>query len=84
MLQVVAFWAQGSAIVVWDGRNHIDFNLITHFQSKKIPQALLVKMRSRLVGLELILHDEQPRGFGRVVTFHKDLGFGERRNPLWA
>jgi S-adenosylmethionine/arginine decarboxylase-like enzyme len=81
---IVAFWAQGSAIVVWDGRIHINFNIITYFESDKIPQDLLVKMRSRLFRLDLILHDEQPRGFGRVVNFHDDLGFGERQDPLWA
>lgn len=81
---MVVFWAQGSAIVVWDGRIHVDVNIITYFESKKMPQDLLLEMRSRLYGSELILHDEQPRGFGRVVNFQKDIGSGDRKDPLWA
>jgi S-adenosylmethionine/arginine decarboxylase-like enzyme len=84
---MVAFWEQGSAIVVWDGRIHIDVNLITYFQNKKIPKELLAKMTSNLLSLELILHDEQPRGFGRVVNFQKNdavSGARKLKDPLWA
>jgi S-adenosylmethionine/arginine decarboxylase-like enzyme len=78
---LIAFWPGGSILVMWDGRNHIDVNLFDFFESSSLPENLALHFKQHIHGLETILRDEQPRGFGRVVNFKRDL---DSINPLWA
>ena len=75
------FWPGGSMLLIWDGRTHFDINLVTYFESSKLAQDLAIKLKEEIYGLETILLDEQPRGFGRAVNFRKDL---KSMNPHWA
>jgi S-adenosylmethionine/arginine decarboxylase-like enzyme len=81
---LVAFCFGGSIILMWDGRIHIDVNLFTFFESPRAHGDFELRLKTKLRSLEAILQDEQPRGFGRVVNFERDLGKGEREAPYWA
>jgi S-adenosylmethionine/arginine decarboxylase-like enzyme len=76
-----AFWPGGSMLVMWDGRTHVDINLVTYFESSLLAQDFAINLQEAISGLETILLDEQPRGFGRVVNFRKDL---KSLDPYWA
>jgi S-adenosylmethionine/arginine decarboxylase-like enzyme len=76
-----AFWSGGSMLLMWDGRTHFDINLITYFESSRLGEDLVIKLKEEISGLETILLDEHPRGSGRVVNFKKDL---ESMDPYWA
>jgi hypothetical protein len=80
----VAFCLGGSAIVMWDGRMHVDVNLFTFLESKSAHDDFEDYLKTELRSVETILKDEQPRGFGRVVNHVWDLGKGERPAPHWA
>jgi hypothetical protein len=75
---LIAFWPGGSILVMWDGRNHIDVNLFDFFG---LSEDFEMEFKQHTHGLETIFRDEQPRGFGRVVNFKRDL---KAMNPLWA
>merc|ERR1712150_92316 len=88
-----AFWEGGSCIVVWDGRNHIDLNLFTFQESKEFAKKFVLTFTKRkLRGFKKKLHDEQPRGIGRVVNLASDLTtngsddseVSQVSNPHWA
>jgi S-adenosylmethionine/arginine decarboxylase-like enzyme len=81
---LVAYCSGGSVVLMWDGRIHIDVNLFTFSESSSAHDAFEQQLKTMLRSLEAILVDEQPRGFGRVVTFKEDLGIGEREAPYWA
>ena len=79
---LVAMGSGGSAVVVWDGRVHVDVNLFTHVESKIVADSFSRTLRGQLSFLQLLLRDEQPRGFGRVVNFQQDIKAGV--DPVWA
>ena len=82
---LAAFWSGGSIIFMWDGRIHIDMNIFIFFEgTRTLSEALALNLKKEISGLETILRDEQPRGYGRVVNFQKDFGETERRVPFWA
>ena len=83
---LAAFWPGGSIIFMWDGRIHFDMNIFTFFESKNLPEALALNLKQEIPGLVTILRDEQPRGYGRVVNFQKDMKIGttDRKIPFWA
>jgi hypothetical protein len=67
---VVAIFKEGSVILTWDGKQHVDINLFAFDQSKKVADALLqVFVRLSQERLSLALRDDQPRGIGGVVNF---------------
>jgi spermidine synthase len=67
---VVAIFKEGSAILTWDGKDHVDINMFAFDQSKKVADALLnAFVRLSQGRLELALRDDQPRGVGGVVNF---------------
>jgi hypothetical protein len=81
---LTAFWSGGSIILMWDGRIHFDMNIFTFFKSTSLPEELALNLKQEISGLETILRDEQPRGYGRVVNFQEDFGKTERSVPFWA
>jgi hypothetical protein len=81
---LVAFCLGGSIILMWDGRIHVDVNIFTFFESPSAHDDFERQLKTKLRSLEAILIDEQPRGFGRVVNFERDLGKGERAAPYWG
>jgi hypothetical protein len=77
-----AFWPGGSMLLMWDGRTHFDINIVTYIESSRLAEDLAINLKEEISGLETILRDEQPRGFGRVVNFKRDLK--KSMDPYWA
>ena len=78
---LVALWAEGSAIVMWDGNIHIDINLFMFDESENRAKAFKESFSLEIPSLTTVLHDEHPRGIGRVVNYLKDLE--PRVDPHW-
>jgi spermidine synthase len=76
---VTAIWNGGNAILVWDGRGHVDVNIFTHSQSQPIHSQFSSHFAETFSRFSLVARDEQPRGFGRVVLFSKDM----EEEPYW-
>ena len=79
----VAYWSGGSVVLVWDGRVHVDVNFFTYKEDIGSVNEFQRTLTQHIPFLQLQLRDEQPRGFGRVVNFSKDIQqMGEI--PHWA
>lgn len=71
---VRASYKEGSAIMVFDGRQQLVLNLFAHSESKKRANKFVSALKEASKGkLQVALRDEQPRGVGRVVNFSKDI-----------
>ena len=68
-----ALWSQGSAIATWDGGHHIDLNLFTFEENKQMHQMFSKAFLEMTSSFELISHNEQPRGSGRVISFKQEM-----------
>jgi S-adenosylmethionine/arginine decarboxylase-like enzyme len=79
---LVALWSGGSAIILWDGRMHVDINLFTYAESATIASEFAYHFKLQIPMIRTVLRDVQPRGYGRVVNFLKDIE--PRRKPHWV
>lgn len=80
---VTASWPMGRAIVIWDGRIHVDVNLMMDDENFEVIQRIEGNMVKHIEGLAISLRDVFPRGYGRNVNFKKDLTM-PRKLPKWA
>ena len=64
---------KGSIAILWDGRKSITINLFTYTESENFATQFVNAFVSTNKSLKLMLRDEMPRGYGRVVNFAKDL-----------
>jgi len=79
---VVAFWSGGKAVVVWDGRNHIDINLSILAESNEFAAKFDQHFMKQLpFKMKTVLRDIQSRGYGRVVSYLHDTNSGH--HPHW-
>ncbi|KAG7339654.1 spermine/spermidine synthase domain containing protein [Nitzschia inconspicua] len=71
---MVSEFKEGSVVLVWDGRHHVDLNLFLFDDRKELADDIASKF-SHLSQetLQVGLRDDFPRGLGRVVNFHEDL-----------
>eukprot|EP00543_Licmophora_paradoxa_P011678 CAMPEP_0202474902 /NCGR_PEP_ID=MMETSP1360-20130828/92621_1 /ASSEMBLY_ACC=CAM_ASM_000848 /TAXON_ID=515479 /ORGANISM="Licmophora paradoxa, Strain CCMP2313" /LENGTH=1346 /DNA_ID=CAMNT_0049102047 /DNA_START=198 /DNA_END=4238 /DNA_ORIENTATION=+ len=84
---VSAMWSGGNCIVLWDGDNHVDLNLFTEVESEELADEFMKELLEfeDLPTMHLMLRDTQPRGYGRVVNFQRDLvGRSGDIPPRWA
>mmetsp|Transcript_11912 Transcript_11912/g.17068 ORF Transcript_11912/g.17068 Transcript_11912/m.17068 type:complete len:1236 (+) Transcript_11912:191-3898(+) len=84
---VSAMWSGGNCIVVWDGDSHVDLNLFTEVESEELADEFMKELLEfeDLPTMHLMLRDTQPRGYGRVVNFQRDLvGRSGDIPPRWA
>jgi hypothetical protein len=70
----IAFWSEGRAVALWDGRTHVDINLtfpatIAAEKFDKFISHIIMNVK----GMSTVLRDEQSRGIGRVVNFVGDI-----------
>jgi spermidine synthase len=79
---VVGLYESGSLIILWDGRSHIDINLFSYDEDVSLVDVCVDSFLGVLPGYATMLRDEQPRGFGRVVSYRRDLD--EMKEPHWA
>jgi hypothetical protein len=66
----------GNAILVWDGREHVDLNLFLFHETEGDPEAFVSTFMYYAAlknTLNVGLRDDMPRGIGRVVNFKIDL-----------
>jgi hypothetical protein len=66
----------GNAVLVWDGREHVDLNLFTFHEREGDPEAFVntfMYWASGVNTLDIGLRDDMPRGIGRVVNFKSHL-----------
>ena len=74
-LLVIAF-KEGNAVLVWDGRNHIDVNLFFFDDRKELADTFASKITHFTENnLKVALRDDFPRGLGRVINFQEDLSY---------
>lgn len=78
----IAQCTEGSMVVLWDGKNHVDVNLFTYDQKKDFHDEFSKTLVSLLPVLQVSLLDTQPRGMGDVVNFSGDIAADS--NPIWA
>jgi hypothetical protein len=69
---VTSIFAKGSVVLVWDGAEHVDMNLFCFDQSRDLADKFLDLFLLE-TEWELMLRDDQPRGYGRVVNFQSDI-----------
>jgi len=79
---IVAFWSNGRAVLVWDGRKHIDINLSTDADNESLANKFKDSFLTEISSLSVSLQDTQPRGIGRVVSYLKDMK--AINTPIWA
>jgi S-adenosylmethionine/arginine decarboxylase-like enzyme len=80
---IAALWSGGTCVALWDGRDHIDLNIFTFIESEEFANDFASVFKTYLAyTLETALRDVQPRGYGRVVNFRKDIE--PRVVPHWA
>jgi hypothetical protein len=81
---VTVLWGGGGAVVLWDGRKHVDVNFFTNVFTNKAENIELAESFEQTfaerTGLTRTLRDEQPRGTGRVVSFDAEPG----TRPIWG
>jgi hypothetical protein len=71
-------------MILWDGRSHVDINLFTYTENIRANNKFLVAFKKELPELKTVLRDEQPRGFGRVVTYMSEIEEMKGKLPVWA
>jgi len=86
---VAAIWAEGSAMLLFDGRGHVDVSLFQEQEDFRAGWTFEDSFRAGIPGMTRTLRDTFPRGTGRVVSFLKDLGGFDStgkplRTPKWA
>jgi len=78
----IALWSANCAILVWDGRKHVDINLSTDEEDDEFFEFFESKFIKKLPSLKTTLRDEQPRGYGKVINFLEDINSDS--DPIWA
>lgn len=70
---IAAFWSQGNAIITWDAGNEINLNLFTFEEDSEQHKTFGNTFIEETALLALVSHNQQPRGFGRVMNFKRDV-----------
>jgi len=78
---VVSLIKVGNVVAVWDGGIHIDINIFT-FKEDTFPKRFVNRVMLHFPNCNIVLLDEQPRGYGRVVSFFRDIE--PRNSPTWS
>jgi len=66
-------WSQGSAVATWDGGHHMDLNLFTFQENMQMHQQFADDFLAMTTSFAMVSHNQQPRGFGRVVNFKQEM-----------
>eukprot|EP00978_Attheya_sp_CCMP212_P011325 scaffold27962_cov52-Attheya_sp.AAC.3 len=71
---IVHVLTEGHVIVLWDGGSRVDLNILTYDESVDHMKMFAKPFMKFMEDMKLVLHDEMPRGTGRVVNFLKEAG----------
>ncbi len=67
------FWEHGRVVILYDGTSHINVNLFTYEDTKKTGDTFKTAFVDNVPSLTVVsLRDEQPRGFGKVVSLERE------------
>ena len=75
---------KGQVIALYDGRSHVTVNLFTYEDSSAWAEGFATHWTTLVESLDVVLFDEMPRGYGRVVNFQSDFLEPHRQVPRWA
>lgn len=79
----LALFESGTLSILWDGRSHVDINIYTLKEDIDLVVDVFVQSFLEWIPTHVVtLRDEQPRGFGGVVSYGKDVSDGKL--PHWA
>ncbi|KAL7579488.1 hypothetical protein ACA910_007868 [Epithemia clementina (nom. ined.)] len=74
---------RGQVVTLYDGRKHVSLNIFTYHESTAFAMTFADQFNEINKSLlDVVLFDEMPRGYGRVVNFWNDIK--PRREPSWA
>jgi hypothetical protein len=81
---LMATWSVGNCVLLWDGRRHVDLNLFTYNENEEFSNDFSSVFKAQFGKVFITaLRDDQPRGYGRVVSFQDDIeDIGP--HPHWA
>ena len=60
--------SKGQVAVTWDGAGSVNVNIFTHDENANIYDLFAVPFMEKLPAMNLMLRDEQPRGYGKVIN----------------
>ncbi|KAG7368315.1 spermidine synthase [Nitzschia inconspicua] len=70
---IAAVTSMGDAILVYDGREHIDISLYTDGEFTGLPEKFMGRFMYEIERkMKVALRDDQPRGIGHVINFPSD------------
>eukprot|EP00566_Odontella_aurita_P003749 CAMPEP_0113586544 /NCGR_PEP_ID=MMETSP0015_2-20120614/34356_1 /TAXON_ID=2838 /ORGANISM="Odontella" /LENGTH=1264 /DNA_ID=CAMNT_0000491993 /DNA_START=143 /DNA_END=3937 /DNA_ORIENTATION=- /assembly_acc=CAM_ASM_000160 len=69
---VAALSSEGSIIVVFDGKSHVNVNIFSHDEWEERPDKIMGAFSLKLP-FNVVQRDEQPRGTERVINFMSDI-----------
>ncbi|KAL7543767.1 hypothetical protein ACHAXR_013077 [Thalassiosira sp. AJA248-18] len=64
----VALSFEGQVVVTWDGADSVNINIFTYDEKVNHFEAFAVNFMDLLPSMSLMLSDEQPRGYGKVIN----------------
>lgn len=64
----IALMDKGQLVVTWDGASNMNVNIFTYDEKTNHGSAIAQPLMSSLPEMNLMLRDEQPRGYGQVIN----------------
>jgi spermidine synthase/S-adenosylmethionine/arginine decarboxylase-like enzyme len=64
----IALFDEGQFIATWDGAANISLNIFTYDETTDHESVIATPFVNSLLDMNLMLRDEQPRGYGRVIN----------------
>jgi hypothetical protein len=60
--------SKGQVAVTWDGAGNVNVNIFIHDEDANIYELFAAPFLKQLPPMKLMLRDEQPRGYGKVIN----------------
>ena len=74
---LIAFTKEGQVAVTWDGAESINVNIFTYDETVNHFEAFSAPFTDLLPSMNLMLSDEQPRGYGKVINTSERVNYDE-------
>jgi len=73
----LAMTSKGQVAVTWDGEDSVNINFFTYDETVDHMQQFTTPFTDLLPAMVLMLRDEQPRGYGKVITKSERVNYDE-------
>ena len=73
----VALTSNAQVVVTWDGAGSINVNIFTYDETVNHKKLFVSKFKASLPSMNLVLKDEFPRGYGKVINKSDRVNRGE-------